>query len=326
MSAISLIGAPIFKGQTCPGVRFAPQLLRTVGLVDELRQTGLNITDRGDLKFGLNSRLCDQWRTLSYDSKQISDIGNFYLALGGDHSLSIGSIHGLLETYPDLSVVWVDAHADINTPQTSLTGNFHGMPLAALLGLFGRKSGEELEWMRATLKPERVALIGVRELDPAESDLLKTLNIKTVSAAEVHQRGINRVMNEVLREISASSKSPIHLSFDIDAIDPAFAPATGCRVSGGLSLYQSVELCKILRGTDRLVSMDLVELNPSAVQTEYEIQKTVSTAIELITSALPLTDVRKPNIEDPFVDWSKVADMVHRWAPRLSAPLRGVGI
>ena len=209
----------------------------------------------------------------------------FALLLGGDHSLSIGSILGSAAANPDLCVVWVDAHTDINTPLSTLSGNLHGMPVAVLLGLESCNTIPGFETFEPCLTPNRVVYIGVRDLDPGEKQILRDLNIKAYSMREVELYGIARVVQMALDDVNPERTRPIHLSFDIDGLDPREAPSTGTPVRGGLSFREGRFICEELNRTGLLVSMDLMEVNP-AQGTSEEVAFTVSTAQSLIYHAL----------------------------------------
>jgi len=227
-------------------------------------------------------------RRVYEETRAIALQRKFALLLGGDHSLSIGSIAGSASANPDLCVVWVDAHTDINTPQTTLSGNLHGMPVAVLLGLESCNVIPGFEMFEPCLTPNRVVYIGVRDLDPGEKQILRNLNIKAYSMHEVELYGIARVVQMALDDVNPERTRPIHLSFDIDGLDPREAPSTGTPVRGGLSFREGRFICEELNRTGLLVSMDLMEVNP-AQGTSEDISFTVSTAQSLIYHALGKT-------------------------------------
>jgi len=208
---------------------------------------------------------------------------NFPLILGGDHCISIGTISAIKKARPDAAVVWVDAHADINTPTTSLSGNMHGMPLAYLLGLVeNAKSMPGFQWFDPVLQPKDIVYIGLRELDRAEKMAIKRLGIKTFTMYHVDKYGIGKVMEECLDYIGNRN---IHLSFDIDAIDPFYAPHTGTAVTGGLSFREGNYVCEALSESGNLSSMELVEVDPSLHQGLSK-SETIDCALTLIGSAM----------------------------------------
>jgi arginase len=191
-------------------------------------------------------------------AKAVSD--DLLLIVGGDHGLSLGSIHGIRSKNPETIVVWVDAHGDMNPPTASPTGNFHGMPLAFLLNQAGQHKA--FNWVKSTLHPEKLILLGPRSLDPEEKRLIHELNITYHSTDEIHAQGMTTLVQKALKKIDPQGKCPIHLSFDVDACDPESMPSTGTLVSRGLDTKDLQELGQELAQTGRLRSMDLVEFNP----------------------------------------------------------------
>jgi arginase len=221
---------------------------------------------------------------IAQQTRAIAQSQQFCLTLGGDHSIAAGSLSGLLQAHPDLAVVWVDAHGDYNTPDTSPSGNFHGMPLAALTGAFPLADAPGFDFFSAALPPERVALVGVRSLDPGEQQLLLDRGLHVFTMSEIDRYGIGRVMEAALAAVAPDGTAPLHLSLDIDALDPSIAPATGTRVAGGLTYREAHFIAEAMAETGRLVSMDLVEVNPQLATAEAD--PTLHLAIELVESAL----------------------------------------
>lgn len=210
---------------------------------------------------------------------------NFLLILGGDHCIPIGTLPGILTSRTNTGVVWVDAHADINTPSSSPSGNMHGMPLAFLLGLVPEvHSLPSFKWFPKTtqLSPQDVVYIGLRDLDPSEKLAIKKLGIRAYTMYEIDRLGIGKVMEEVQ---DFMSKKDIHLSYDIDALDPFFAPHTGTAVRGGLTFREGTYICEALYATGRLKSMELVEVNPSLHQ-QVDSKVTIDVAMNLIGSCM----------------------------------------
>lgn len=188
--------------------------------------------------------------------------GRFALTIGGDHSVAVGSIFGLQSYWQNLGVIWVDAHADFNSPTTSPSHNFHGMPLAALCNVFTLRDVKSFDWFRPCLRPEDVVIIGARNLDPGETRALRKLGVRVHSSQEVKQRGMLAVAHDALDYLLAQGQRPLHLSFDIDALDGEIVPGTGTPEPEGLNLDETALLCESLRGSGLLVGMDLVEINP----------------------------------------------------------------
>ncbi|XP_033467365.1 arginase-1 [Epinephelus lanceolatus] len=291
-----IIGAPFSKGQPRDGVERGPDLIRAAGLLRKLHEQGCAVKDYGNLVFedvvddepvgqlkrvravgSANQRLSEKVQAVKKD-------GHTSVMLGGDHSLAIGSIHGHSAAVGELSVLWVDAHADINTPLTTYTGNMHGQPMSYLLHELHSKipALPNLSWIKPCVSAKDLVYIGLRDVDPAEHYILKLLGVKAFSMSEVDQLGIAKVMEETCDYLFAKVKKPIHLSYDIDAIDPSVAPATGTSVVGGLSYREGVYIAENVCKTGLLSAVDLVEVNPLRGQTEDQIQSTVNTAVDVL--------------------------------------------
>lgn len=274
---LTILGAASGLGQKKPGLECGPGALRNTGLVTALHKNGWNINDLGDVSAkhldGDEWKVIDQIQLLCRDA--MSNSGRVLL-LGGDHSVSIGSIRASLKTHPKLKVLWIDAHGDMNTPESSPTGNLHGMPLATLLGLF--RSGRD----DSILLPENLCLMGVRSLDPAEIELIDRMGIAVVTADQIRADGIEKALADSgLLEGSC----PIHLSLDIDALDPTEASATGILVPNGLHSSEVLSICEAIGESQRLVSMDLVEVNPLLATSAAELRHTLELAHNLILTA-----------------------------------------
>lgn len=207
---------------------------------------------------------------------------NFILSLGGDHCIPIGTIAAIKRARPNTGVVWVDAHADINTPQTSNSGNLHGMPLAFLLGLVDTKALPSFEYFEPCLKPSDIVYIGLRDVDDGEKKIIKELGIKAFTMKDIDQHGIGKIMDMCVTHLGDKD---IHLSFDVDAMDPFFAPSTGTAVRGGLNFREGNYVCESLFETGRLRSMDLVEVNPLLSGAE-DAKSTVAMGIKLVSASM----------------------------------------
>lgn len=194
--------------------------------------------------------------------------GRFVLTLGGDHSIAIGTIAGTAKATRerigrDIAVIWVDAHADINTPETSDSGNIHGMPVAFLTGLATETPENPFGWIKddQRISVSKLVYIGLRDVDRGEKKILRDNNIKAFSMHDIDRHGIGKVMDMALGWIGRDT--PIHLSFDVDALDPMWAPSTGTPVRGGLTLREGDFIAECVHGTGSLIALDLVEVNPS---------------------------------------------------------------
>ena len=198
------------------------------------------------------------------------DNNMFPIIIGGDHSIACGSISAALSKQPNIGIIWIDAHADINTPDTSISMNIHGMPLSFLLGLVDCKNIQGFEWMNdiPKINPLNLIHIGLRDIDESEHEILKELNIKSYSMDDIKSVGIEKIMIDVLSHFA--DIDDIHVSWDIDSIDPIYAPCTGTRVKDGLSLNEAFYIANEISKTNKLISMDMVELNPLIVENGAE--------------------------------------------------------
>lgn len=215
--------------------------------------------------------------------------GRLVLTLGGDHSIAIGTISGTAKAVRerlgrDMAVIWVDAHADINTPETSDSGNIHGMPVAFLTGLASDKPDAPFGWLKDEhrVSVKKLVYIGLRDVDRGEKKILREHGIKAFSMHDIDRHGIGKVMDMALGWIG--SDTPIHLSFDIDALDPRFAPSTGTAVRGGLTLREGDFIAECVHETGSLVALDLVEVNPSLE--EEGAAETVRSGVSIVRCAL----------------------------------------
>ncbi len=213
--------------------------------------------------------------------------GDFPLVLGGDHSQAIGTLSGLSRYWRkrkrSVGVVWVDAHTDMNTPETSPTGNIHGMPLACLLG-HGPPELTGLAGAEPALRPENVAVIGARDIDASEMPLIKELGVRVYTMSELDSRGTSVCIQEAFA-IASAGTAGVHLSFDLDGVDPDEAPGVGTAVPGGLTFRESHLICETACRTNRLLGLEIVELNPIL----DERNRTGELAVWLVQSALGKT-------------------------------------
>ena len=270
----NILGACSGLGQKLNGLDSTPTLIRQNGFLKILEESKMQYTDLGDIKSCSSTGV---WPFLSQLKNKISQHlsdQQIMFNLGGDHSIAIGTVAATLEKYPEARVVWVDAHGDINTPASSLTGNLHGMPLAALLGLFKTELNLNL------LKKENLILIGVRDLDQFEDDFLKTMKVTVITAAQIKQDPKQAL--EVITTWLQSKNTPLHLSFDIDSVDPATAPATGLRVADGLNTDFLHSLIQKIAQTKKVLAIDLVELNAQQVQSKSEVESTLAVFMDML--------------------------------------------
>ncbi|MFO3719523.1 arginase [Staphylococcus felis] len=272
---IEIIGAPTTFGQKKLGVNFGPDAIRYAGAVERLKRIGHDVIDSGNIptpEVSLEKFYAQQEGLQNYDeiltfsntlkdkvSESISN-NHFPVILGGDHSLAIGSISGVSEHYKELGIIWYDAHGDLNLPEESPSGNVHGMPLRMLAGE-GDEQLVNLGGFSPKVKPENIVLIGMRDLDYGERAYIKKHNLKTYTMADIDELGIGQVINESIAYLKDRTDG-IHLSFDVDALDPVEIPGTGTKVPGGLTYRETNYALELLQKSGLITSLDLVEVNP----------------------------------------------------------------
>ncbi|KAJ2786587.1 Arginase, catabolizes arginine to ornithine and urea [Coemansia interrupta] len=227
-------------------------------------------------------------RRVSEQVREHCEAGRMAVTLGGDHSIAMGTLVGSTAVYgDDLCVVWVDAHADINTPSTTTSGNLHGCPLAYILGLCQASTpSDPFAWVpRGCVRKDRLVYIGLRDVDPAEKLILRQHGIKAFSMHDVDKHGIGRVVEMALDHVNRDRSLPVHMSFDVDALDPSVAPATGTPVRGGLTFREGHYICEAVAETGCLVALDLVEVNPALGDPE-SLRQTVAVGCSLVRCSL----------------------------------------
>jgi arginase len=288
MKNINIIGAPSTFGQRKLGVNFGPDAIRYAGIVDRIRRIGYTVVDKGNIdvpeinldKFnseqeGLRNidEIVQVSENLSNAVSESVQSGAFPLILGGDHSIAIGSISGISKHYENLGIIWYDAHGDLNVPEESPSGNIHGMPLRILAG-DGDDRLVNVSNYTPKVKPENIILIGMRDLDTGEREYIKNNNIKTYTMADIDRLGIQQVINEAIDHLKDKTDG-IHLSLDVDALDPVETPGTGTRVLGGLNYRESHFALELLHNSQLITSMDLVEVNPLIDQNNHTAEQAV---------------------------------------------------
>ncbi len=302
---IALIGAPIEVGTHEPGALMGPAALRTAGLVRTLRDLGHAVEDRGDIApaglapgaTGLPAVAA--WaQALSAAVEAALDEGAVPLAAGGDHSLSLGSVDGAMRhcarTGRPLMVLWLDAHADFNTLETSPSGNVHGMPLAALCGepgfaaLFRQPAPPPLD-------PRRVHLFGLRSVDAGERALVRARKVGVTDMREIDEFGVVAPLRRVL-ERAAEAGAHLHVSFDIDFLDPSIAPAVGTAVPGGATFREAHLIMEMLHDCGLVGSLDVVELNPFL----DERGRSARVLVELVASLFGRRILDRPSSPEPL--------------------------
>jgi arginase len=288
------MGVPLDFGAARRGVDMGPSALRLAHLQPALRQLGYHVEDIGNLltpdrdavapgtdaAIEVIAAVCTD--LASRTAAAVRD-GVVPLVLGGDHSLAAGSVAGvataLAERGESLGLIWLDAHADLNTPDTSPSGNVHGMPVAHLLGL-GDARLARLAGDRAAVRAEQVVYVGLRDLDDAEKRRLRELRMHAFTMRDIDERGLRAVMADALA-IATNGTGGVHVSFDLDWIDPSDAPGVGTPVPGGATLREAHLAMELLHDAARVVSMDVVEVNPILDRHN----RTAELAVELLASA-----------------------------------------
>jgi arginase len=292
--AVGIIGVPMDLGAGRRGVDMGPYAIRYAGLEHSLLEMGMDVVDHhniavpgpesgsvGDTHAKFDELIEAACATLREKVCTIAREDQFPLVLGGDHSIAIGTVAGLVDAWGDVGVLWVDAHGDINTPQTSPSGNVHGMPVATILGKSGL--GARLGWTARAINPQRVVLFGTRTLDPGERTTIRQLGVRMFTMSEIDQRGVKPCLQEAVSLLQG--QGGIHISFDIDAVDPLEAPGVGTPWPGGLTYREAHLAMELLAETGYVSSMEVVEVNPIA---DHE-NRTGKLAAELILSALGRT-------------------------------------
>lgn len=270
---VSIVGVPMDLGQGRRGVDMGPSALRYANAIGRLEQLGYEIRDLGDLTIpSPQERLVSEHNLKCLEevaevneqlAEQVSAIveeGRFPLVLGGDHSIAIGTLAGTAKHKQNLGVIWYDAHGDLNTAETSPSGNIHGMSLAVSLG-YGHERLTNILGFAPKVKPENVVIIGARELDEGEKKLIKELGIKVFTMHEIDRMGMTYVMEESIKHVTKGTDG-VHLSLDLDGLDPHDAPGVGTPVRGGISYRESHLAMEILAEADILTSAEFVEVNP----------------------------------------------------------------
>lgn len=296
---IAVIGVPMDLGQTRRGVDMGPSAIRYAGIIERLQKLGYIVHDLGNIhvprsKNGTVENKEQKLRNLN-EVAQVNEelakkvdeqvtLGRFPLVLGGDHSIAIGTIAGISRHYKNLGVIWYDAHGDINTEETTPSGNIHGMPLAVSLGL-GHERLTNILNQKPKIKPENVVLIGIRDLDEGEKQLLRQLKIKVYTMHEIDRLGMPQVMEETIAYLKKRTDG-VHVSFDLDGIDPKDSPGVGTPVVGGLTYRESHLALEMLSEADIVTSAEFVEVNPMLDERSKTANLTVALAGSLLGEKL----------------------------------------
>jgi len=290
MKTVRVIGVPMDLGQSKRGVDMGPSAIRYAGLNRRLHNLGYHIEDSGNIQVAIRDSLPDgsglnclqavvnTCKLVYEQGKHALEDGCLPLFLGGDHSIAVGTVGGIISSNSS-GLLWIDAHSDFNTPESSPSGNIHGMPLAVLMG----KGAPELVQLGRSgkkLRPADVMLIGIREIDPEERVILKESGIGIYTMREIDERGIANIAKEALSRLNHLKR--LHVSLDMDCLDPNEAPGVGTPVPGGLTYREAHLLMEIINDCACVESIDVVEINPILDNRN----QTAKIAVELIASLL----------------------------------------
>lgn len=271
---IEIIGAPSAFGQRKLGVNMGPDAMRYAGLIERLENIGHTVIDQSNVESpaidmkkykaeqgGLRNleEVTTFCESLCEKVDGVVQKGNYPVVIGGDHSIAMGTISGIAKHYENLGVIWYDAHGDLNIDETSPSGNIHGMPLRALIG-DGHEDLVNIGGYKNKVKIENIVLIGMRDLDEGEKAYIKEVGIKTYTMADIDRLGIGTVIAETLAYLVKCDG--IHLSLDVDALDPVETPGTGTTVPGGITYRESHFALELLNDSEKITSFEIVEVNP----------------------------------------------------------------
>jgi arginase len=292
---VAIIGAPLDLGQDRRGVDMGPSAMRSAGLAERLTSLGFRVRDHGNVETAVreatalqdeHARFLPEIREtcerIAAKVAEESRAGAIPLVLGGDHSVALGTLGGLASVHGPGGVLWIDAHSDINTPATSPSGNVHGMALGAALGLAGDAFDSDA-WPLPAVDAKRVALVGIRELDDGERRLLREAGVRVFTMSEIDRIGVERAVREALDRVAGPGF--VHVSLDMDALDPELAPGVGTPVRGGLTYREAHLALELVAESGIAGSLEVVEVNPILDRENT----TALTAVELVASALGKT-------------------------------------
>jgi arginase len=297
---VSLLGVPLSFGQSMAGVDLGPGAIRVAGLAQRIAKLGYEVEDLGDLplerprslpaageKVKYLSEIHQACERLASEVERITDAGKLPITIGGDHSIAIGSLAGVVKSFRKrdqrLGLIYFDAHADMNTPDTSPSGNIHGMPLAALLG-YGAPELVNVAGFAPKFDPKLCAHVGARDIDPGEREMIRRLGMRFFTMREIDERGLAVCMDEAIR-IAGQGSGGYGVTFDVDALDPGDAPGSGTLVRGGLSYREAHLAMEKIAEDGRMRLLEVVEIN-----TALDVNnRTAQLGVELILSALGKT-------------------------------------
>lgn len=291
---IAMIGVPMDLGQLRRGVDMGPSAIRYAGARDRLESIGHQVIDEGDIYIdhtqnddSINTSLRNLDAVVSANIELAHKVdkvvgeGRFPLVLGGDHSIAIGTLAGISDHYKNLGVIWYDAHADLNTSETSPSGNIHGMPLAISMGL-GHERLVKIRDYEPKVKPENIVIIGARSIDKGEKELIHQKGIKVYTMHEIDRLGMTDVIQDAIIYLKGQNVDGVHLSLDLDGIDPIYTPGVGTPIPGGITYRESHLAMEMLQESGLITSAEFVEVNPIL----DDRNKTADVAVALMGSLL----------------------------------------
>jgi len=294
---IRIIGVPMDLGASRRGVDMGPSALRVAGLQARIKQLGLQVEDIGnisvkqpeEMSYGEKrakylAEIADACKDLATIVEKTLDESMMPVVLGGDHSIAAGSLSGVAGHFKKkekkIGLIWLDAHGDINTPESSPSGNVHGMPLAAAMG-YGATELVELEGFKPKVEPQNISLVGIRDLDSHEKKLAKKSGVHVFTMRDIDERGMREVMSDALK-YAMDDTDGISVSLDMDFVDPSDAPGVGTPVRGGVTYREAHLAMEMIADSDAMVSLEIVEINP--VIDEHN--RTALLGVELVLSGL----------------------------------------
>lgn len=297
---IGVVGVPLDFGAEVAGVGLGPAAMRVAGLNHRLAQLGYEVRDLGDLRIVRPTEMAapnEQLRYLKEITQACEDLAievravlaqnELPIVIGGDHAIAMGTISGVASFYRDrnesIGLIWFDAHADMNTPETTPSGNIHGMPLAAMLG-YGASELTHIAGFAPKLDPRFCVHVGARDVDQGERELIRRTGIRFITMREIDERGMSSCMDEAI-EIARQALAGFHVTFDVDALDPIDAPGSGTIVRGGFTYREAHLAMEKIAEAGGMISLEIVEIN-----TTLDVNnKTAALGVELVLSALGKT-------------------------------------
>lgn len=286
---INIIGVPVCFGSDMDGVNLGPEKLREKEVVNIIKRNNHTVYDLGNIyikeveeqeKYSSHPKAKYIDPIVEIDTNLAQHVyntissGNFPFVMGGDHSLGLGSIAGSSRYFENMGVIWIDAHGDINTHETSPSGNVHGMPLAAAMGI-GHEKLVDLYYKGVKVRPENVFIIGARDLDKGEIELARKLDLNLWTTKRIKDEGVEKSISDVMQRIKDRGIKHCHLSFDIDCLDKTLVPGTGTPVAEGLDLHEVQYILKAFMESKYITSMDFVELNTVLDKNDITADRTI---------------------------------------------------